>query len=134
MNPTYKRNLDQPARVLVVEDEVVVLMCTAEALADAGFDVVEADDADSALRLLEAEPDRFDMIFTDINLPGELDGFDLAEKARALRPDLPVLYASGGPQMELTSRKVRDGRFIRKPYLPSQICAHARSMTLPHAA
>src|SRR3712207_2730154 len=79
--------------LLLVEDDPLVRTTLAEALGDAGFEVLEAEDAESALGMIAAHDD-LAVLLTDINLPGA-DGFALARAARRLRPRLPVVYASG---------------------------------------
>ena len=82
------------ARILLVEDEGLIRLVTAEYLRDEGFEVVEAWDGDEAARLLDA-CDGFDVLFTDVRMPGMLDGVDVAVRARRQYPELPVLVVSG---------------------------------------
>lgn len=77
-------------RVLLVEDEGIICMMSAEALRDEGFDVTEACSGDDAAMLLDGH-DVFDVLFTDVRMPGQLDGIDLALHARRQHPGLPVL-------------------------------------------
>src|SRR5918994_5783850 len=81
------------AKVLVVEDEALISEMIGEALSDSGFQVCVAADANEALEHL-AEGFEPDVLFTDIGLPGDMDGSLLAFAARKLRPGLPVVYAS----------------------------------------
>ena len=81
-------------RVLVVEDEPLLRMFNADMLNDAGFDVLEASDADEALRLLETMKD-IRVVFTDVEMPGLIDGFALAERIEAQWPDIGVVVTSG---------------------------------------
>ena len=109
--------------VLVAEDEVLVLMLLADALEEEGFRVVSAANGDEALRALEAverEGGHVDVLFTDVNMPG-IDGLELARRARALLPDLPVIYASGRMHDVDRDACVEGGRFLPKPYEPSQV-------------
>src|SRR5262245_13739605 len=84
----------QRSRVLLVEDEFLISDMLAGALAEHGFDVHAVSSADAALQHLRSGAD-CDILVTDINLPGSADGVVLARLVRALRPDLPVVYASG---------------------------------------
>ena len=81
-------------RVLLVEDEILISEMVAEVLAEHGYEVHVAANAKDALRHLTCGAP-CDVLFTDINLPGGVDGAALAQLARKLRPDLPVVYASG---------------------------------------
>src|SRR6478672_4783967 len=80
--------------VLIVEDELFVRFAMVETLADQGFSVVQAGDAAEALALLEALPDLAAMV-SDIEMPGEMNGTQLAREVRELRPDLPIIIISG---------------------------------------
>ncbi|MFS2008628.1 PAS domain-containing protein [Azospirillum sp. CT11-132] len=79
--------------VLVVEDDPIVALTVATALEDAGFTITRATTADEALPLLEAGG--FDLLFSDVVMPGTMSGVDLARTAQRLRPDLPVVLATG---------------------------------------
>ncbi len=81
-------------RVLFVDDESVIRFVTAQALRDHGFQVTEAANGDEALALFK-EPDDFDILFTDVKMPGKIDGLELASMIRHLDPDIPILIASG---------------------------------------
>jgi DNA-binding response OmpR family regulator len=109
--------------VLVVEDEILLREMIADELRDAGFEVLEAADGDSAARLLAADG-RIDVLFTDIRLPGALDGWGIAQLARERRAALPVIYASGYAVDR--SGAVPHSVFVDKPYRPSQVVATIR--------
>lgn len=116
------------ARVLLVEDEDLIRLIIAEALEEEGFEVVEAADANSASAMIDG-PDGFDLLLTDIQMPGDLDGIGLADRARARHPRLPVIFVTGRP--EVMNRMGRLGPldvFIRKPYGPAQVVAAARRL------
>src|SRR5215210_5518128 len=80
-------------KVLVVEDDELVREVAVEGLTEAGFEVVEAASAEEALARCEEHV--ADVLFTDIRLPGSLDGWDVAEQCRETNPGLPVIYATG---------------------------------------
>jgi len=107
--------------LLLVEDDPLVRMTLAEALTDAGFEVLEAEDAESALDIVAAHAD-LAALMTDINLPG-LDGFALASAARRLRPELPVVYASGRYGEPDRMRALPDAPFLAKPFSVSSALA-----------
>jgi two-component system, response regulator PdtaR len=107
--------------VLVVEDEFLIRSLVADYLSDSGFDVHEAESGDEALDYLKSGA-AVDVLFTDIELPGSLNGVKLAECARKMRPELPVVYASGGPRTCGVGERVPRGRFLPKPYDPAEVC------------
>jgi CheY-like chemotaxis protein len=97
------------ARIVVVEDEVLTRMVLAEELRDAGYFVVEASNADDAMAYLQSG-NQVDLVFSDIQLPGSMDGLELARRLRVERPSLPIILTS--------SRRSPEGVaiFIAKPY------------------
>ena len=111
------------ARILLVEDEFLIRLILSEALADAGYSVSEAETGDEAASLVKAETD-FDLLVTDIQMPGETDGIALAAFVRARHPDIPVVYMTGRPDvMRNVGRLGAKEAFIRKPYGPAEVVA-----------
>ena len=110
------------AKVLLVEDEELISEMMDEALSDSGFQVCVAADANEALEHL-AEGFEPDVLFTDIHLPGDMDGSLLAFAARRLRPGLPVVYASTASDAVENIRTVPGSVFVPKPYSPRNICS-----------
>ncbi len=109
-------------RVLLVEDEFLVSDMISSVLAERGFEVHAVASATEALRhLLGGAP--CDLLFTDINLPGGMDGAVLARRARELRPDLPVVYASGAVRGLGPGEAVPGSMFVGKPYSTTKLCA-----------
>ena len=107
------------ARILVVEDEALVRALIAEELRLAGFSVIEADRADDALTYINAG-DQVDLVFSDIQTPGSLDGLQLAEIVRDSYPDMPVILTSGNaPPRHVGIVEA----FVPKPYDLTQIIA-----------
>ena len=100
--------------ILIVEDDFLIRMNAAEMIADAGFDVIEAGNADEAIVILEARPD-IHVVFTDIQMPGSMDGLKLARYVRGRWPPIKIVATSG-------NSVVRDGDlpeggvFFPKPY------------------
>jgi len=109
----------EPIRVLLVEDEYLISEWVAELLAEQGFTVCTATNGMDALRCLASVP--VDILFTDINLAGSMDGTMLARRARELLPDLPVVYASGRVNILDPQVRVPGSTFVPKPYVPSLI-------------
>jgi CheY-like chemotaxis protein len=87
-------------------------------LEDVGYDVVPAITAEIALDILRSG-DRVDILFTDIRLPGAMDGWQLAEAAREIHPTLPVIYATGFSQTP--PRMVEGAVFLQKPYRAASV-------------
>ena len=114
-------------RILVVEDEFLIRYTLAEVLGDDGFDVTEAEDGEQAVALL-GSAGAFDLLMTDVNLPGKLSGWAVADAARARRADLPVVFVSGGAQPPHGRCSSPHDAFVQKPYTPTDISALARRM------
>ncbi|HEY0525086.1 MAG TPA: response regulator [Stellaceae bacterium] len=109
------------SKILAVDDDEAVLDVAVEILRSAGYEVVGVTNACRALEVI-AETPEIDLLFTDIVMPGELHGFALAEKARQLRPDLPIVYASGYCDFfDRRSLAAPSGPFIPKPYRPRSL-------------
>lgn len=102
---------ERPTRILVVEDEALIRMLACEMLLDAGFEVSEATDADSALQVLNDEPG-IRAVFTDIDMPGGMDGVGLAAAIRAIAPAIACVVTSGKCGPALPEGAV----FLPKPY------------------
>jgi CheY-like chemotaxis protein len=114
-----------PHRVLLVEDEPLIRALIADEMTEAGYVVTEACNGREAMTALEAAPD-FDLLFTDIRLPGLLDGWAIAERARALNPDIGVVYATG--YSAEPPRQVPGSRMLIKPYRPEEAVAALRAL------
>jgi CheY-like chemotaxis protein len=114
--------------VLLVEDEALISDLIAEALSDHGFEVHAVAAGEDALRYLESGAD-VDVLFTDINLLGRMDGSELAQEARAKRPELPIVYCSGRYSPSALAPPVSRSIFIKKPYLPEDLCRLLERMT-----
>jgi CheY-like chemotaxis protein len=117
--------------VLIVEDEALIGLATVEWLSEEGFAVQLAANGEEALRMLRND-DTVDALFTDINLPGNLDGWSLAQRAREMRPDIAVVYASGRWATIDEERAVKDGVFVPKPYQCERIASLLLQLIAPH--
>ncbi len=98
-------------KILVVDDDPEVLAVAAASLEADGYAVLQAENGPAALEVLHENPD-VALLFTDIVMPGYIDGFDLAERARQLHPGLRVLYTSG----YLKDEGVWEGSLLVKPW------------------
>lgn len=101
------------ARVLIVEDEGLLRELAVDEFTDAGFSVAEAANGDDALALLKAGPP-FDVLFTDVRMPGTIDGWELGRIAGDLQPAIRVIYATG--YAERSRPLTASEHFISKPY------------------
>jgi two-component system, response regulator PdtaR len=95
---------------------------------DAGYRVLEAGNADEALRFFDTDAD-ISLLFTDISMPGSMSGADLARQVAARWPRVGIILASGRPRPDKLPPSMR---FHDKPYEPTAILGHAREMMLPH--
>ena len=109
----------EPIRVLLVEDEFLISEWVAQSLAEQGFEVHAAFNARDALRHLATAP--VDVLFTDVNLPGGMDGAILARHARELLPHLPVVYASARVNGLDPELRVPGSVLVPKPYVPALV-------------
>jgi DNA-binding response OmpR family regulator len=102
--------------VLVVEDEVLLRLSIAAYLRDCGYRVIEAADADEAVLVLKQPDVDIDVLFTDIEMPGAMDGFGLAQWTRANRPGLDVILAGTAPRAVNAAANLCEDGPMPKPY------------------
>jgi CheY-like chemotaxis protein len=113
--------------VLVVEDELLLRIGAAEMVAAAGFEVIEAANADDAIGILEARRD-ITVVFTDIQMPGSMDGLKLARAVRGRWPPIKIVATSG--LVNIGEKDLPEGgRFLAKPYSPDAIAGLLRELT-----
>ena len=110
--------------VLVVEDEALLLMSTADELRDAGFAVIEVGSADEAIVALVAN-DTIDIMFTDVQMPGSMNGLELVAQVHRRWPSVRVLITSGTAMLRPGELALGDS-FIGKPYSSSDVTAELR--------
>ena len=113
--------------ILVVEDEALVRLAAVGMLEDAGFCMIEAVDGDQALELLAADSD-IQLLFTDVTMPGTIDGLALARHVRDRWPHIAIMIVSA-KQMAHTEELPPGSRFEQKPYSPDAVVRHARELT-----
>lgn len=105
---------EKAALILVVEDELLVRMIVSDCLRDAGFDVIEACNADEAILVLHSNVG-IDLVLSDVRMPGSMDGLQLLRYAREVFPDLPFIITSGHLQAhDALAGGAR--HFLGKPY------------------
>jgi CheY-like chemotaxis protein len=115
-----------PAVVLVVEDEMLLRMRAVDMVEDAGFTSVEAVDADEAVAILESRSD-IALLFTDIQMPGSMDGLKLAHAVHQRWPPIKIILVSG--QLKLAKADIpADSRFFGKPLEAEEMIAEMRRL------
>jgi CheY-like chemotaxis protein len=112
--------------VLIVEDEFLLRMDAVDMIAAAGFEVVEAANADDAIEILESRPD-ITVVFTDIQMPGSMDGLKLAQAVRGRWPPIKIIATSGHVHVSPTDLP-EGGRFLPKPYSSRQVTGVLREL------
>jgi CheY-like chemotaxis protein len=121
--------LAEPRRpvVLVVEDDCMLRLDAADMIKAAGFEVIEAANADEAIAILESRND-IAVIFTDIQMPGSMDGLRLARAVRGRWPPIKIITTSGQRIIEELDLP-EGGRFLPKPYNRTQVSGVLRELT-----
>jgi CheY-like chemotaxis protein len=112
--------------VLVVEDDEILRMCTANVVADAGFMTVEAANADEAIAILEGRSD-IALVFTDIQMPGSMDGLELARTVHDRWPAIKIILVSGRVELSERDRPAKS-RFFQKPFAVKQMIEGLQDM------
>jgi CheY-like chemotaxis protein len=118
--------VDRSPRILLVEDEPAVQDVAFEMLRECGYTVIVADDGKSALQIL-ANDTEIDLLLTDVVMP-ELNGFQLAHRARALRPTLPIVYISGYADEARLQAEAVHGPVLRKPFRTADLVEYVAAM------
>lgn len=116
---------NHPREALVVEDEPLTRMVAADAIRDIGVKVYEAGDANEALRILRERPN-VGLLFTDIDLPGEKNGLQLAEHVHAQNPEVELIVTSGHIHVH-DSALPDSGTFLAKPYRTDRLQSIVRN-------
>ena len=113
--------------ILVVEDDFLIRISAVEMIEEAEFDVVEAANADEAMEILEARLD-ITVVFTDIQMPGSMDGLKLAAAVRGKWPPIKIIATSGIVNVRKVDLR-EGGRFLPKPYSSAEIVETLRELT-----
>jgi DNA-binding NtrC family response regulator len=117
-----------PRTVLVVEDEVLIRLAVSDYLRECGYQVIEASNADEAVRVLSADI-KVDVVFSDVNMPGSIDGFGLAQWVRRERAHVKVILASGAARSaQAAGGLCEKGPFLRKPYAHAELERQIRAL------
>lgn len=119
---------EHPDTILVVEDNTLVRMDCADVLKEAGFRVLEAEDADAAMLILERARE-VRLLFSDIDMPGSMDGLALASLVHTRWPRIRLLMMSGHHRMRDADLPYH-GQFLPKPYSPVQVVQRIRGLLM----
>ena len=120
-------NSPSHALIMVVDDDVLERMGAADMFLEAGYRVLEAGNADEALRLFETNTD-IRVLFTDVSMPGSMSGADLALDVAKRWPAIGIIMTSGRPRPDKLPSSMR---FHDKPYEPTAVLRQATAMTVP---
>lgn len=113
--------------VLVVEDEALLRMNTVDELVDYGFEVMEANNAREAIEIFQSGK-RFECLFTDVDMPGDKDGLELAGMVKSAWPPIEIIVTSGHRDVKQADLP-KDGVFVGKPYSTQAIGDLIRRLT-----
>lgn len=117
---------ERPISLLIVDDEALIRFDMADQLADQGFRVFEASNADEAIAILAAEPS-IRLLFTDVDMPGSMDGLKLSAAVRDRWPPVKIVVTSGKRLVEITDMP-DGGVFFAKPYDHAEVVASFRAL------
>ena len=131
-NATFPDPSERTPTILIVEDELLIRIEFADYLRSCGFKVLEARHAREAILTIEGSGILIDLVFSDVQMPGSIDGFGLAKWIRKNRPGLPVILTSGDAKKTTATKELCENEpFMEKPYdlkyVVAQIRAHIGS-------
>jgi len=106
--------------LLLVEDEPLILLSTQDALESGGYAIIPAGSGAEATAIIESRIDEISGLLTDIRVGAGPNGWELARRARELKPDLPVVYVTGDSAHEWPANGVPKSILIQKPYASAQ--------------
>ena len=113
---------DSPFHTVLVEDEVLIRVVIADYLRECGYRVYEAVNASEALAMLQAPEVSIDIVFSDVEMPGDMDGFGLARWVRANMPSVQVILTSGVERSaNIAATLCEAGPLLEKPYPPQNV-------------
>lgn len=116
--------------ILIVDDDVLVRLVIADYLRECGYKVCEAANADEAVAMLEAPEVSIDIVFSDVQMPGDMDGFGLARWIRANHPGVHVILTSGVDRSaDIAATLCEAGPLLEKPYSPESVVDRIRQLS-----
>ncbi len=102
-------------KVLLVDDDFTVIYSLKRVLISLGYEVTDMNDSRKAFELFKLDPEAFDLVITDMLMPF-MDGEELTEKLRVLRPDIPIIICTGFSTMDANKAAVLNVNYIAKPF------------------
>jgi DNA-binding response OmpR family regulator len=113
-------NEDVPV-ILVIEDEEAIQSLVEDALTEGGFEPAIAASGEEAVTLLKGRTANYRALVTDISLRGRIDGWEVAQQAREIDPQFPIVYMSGASAVDWPSKGVPNSIMLAKPFAPAQL-------------
>ena len=107
--------------ILVIEDEYPIQFLVQEALSGGGFEPAFSLSGEEAVSLLKKRKSEYRALVTDISLRGKMDGWEVAQQAREIDPEFPIVYMSGASAADWTSKGVPNSIMLEKPFAPAQL-------------
>ncbi|HEY8671521.1 MAG TPA: response regulator [Terriglobales bacterium] len=107
--------------ILVIEDDDALQTMVEEVLVDGGFEVAIAPSGEEAVTLLRGQKGKYRALVTDISLRGKMEGWEVAQLAREIDPEFPVVYMSGASAADWPSKGVPNSIMLAKPFAPAQL-------------
>jgi DNA-binding response OmpR family regulator len=107
--------------ILVIEDDDALQSVVEDALSEGGFETAIAASGEEAVTLLMGQKNKYRVLVTDIGLMGRLDGWEVAQKAREIDPEFPIVYMSGAAAADWASKGVPNSIMLEKPFAPAQL-------------
>jgi DNA-binding response OmpR family regulator len=107
--------------ILVIEDEYPIQFLVQEALSGGGFEPAFSLSGEEAVSLLKERKSEYRALVTDISLRGKMDGWEVAQQAREIDPEFPIVYMSGASAADWASKGVPNSIMLEKPFAPAQL-------------
>ena len=127
-NGTFPDPKERTPTLLIVDDEALLRVALSDYLQDCGDKVLEASTADEAVLIIEQGDVIIDLVFSDVRMPGSMDGFGLAQWLRAKRPGLPIVLTSGDEKKTSAAKELcENDHFMGKPYDLKMVVAKIRA-------
>ena len=114
--------------ILVVEDDQLIQSFVEDTLTGGGFELVIAASGEEAVTLLKGHKTKYRALVTDINLKGKMDGWEVAQHAREISPEFPVVYMSGAAAADWSSKGVPNSIMLSKPFASAQLLTAVSSL------